>query len=780
MIELENVTKVYVNYNRENRIGLDNVSVKLPDTGLVSFVGRSGNGKSTLLNVIGGLDKIDKGTIKYYNRKTDDLSIKDYDNIRKNFIGFIFQEFHLIRELTIYDNVKISLDLQGDDIDTDKKVNHVLELLEINHLSNSYPNELSGGEKQRVAIARVLVKGCKVILADEPTGNLDDYNAESIYQVLKNLSKNILVILVSHDMESVSKISDRVIKLSKGKVIEDKQINKISTSNSIGQLQLDCKKLNIRESFSLANKITYKKRKRLLFLIIFSIVSLLTFSVGLNFSLLDTDKVAFNTYIDNEVQEVIIDEPRGCNNGLSDGLLDTLIESYPGMTFSNIYKLIATDAFNFFNLLMEPNYNYDNFERFYMTDISYLSIVDSYEGNLLFGSKTLENNEIMITDYQANVLKYYSTIDFKELSELEGYTINMNGHDIVIKSIIDTDYEDYLNYVNDDFSMTNYKDLEYKVNHQFTTIYMNEHTFSLLSIPIDTKGIKINGEDERIISKTFFERNSNIEVIGELPNAGNEIVIPYKYYYESMSEFTEEELATFIGNGIELSLSNEDGDLSLTKMYKIVGIFNSYNESIILSNEEMYNVSRDLGGQNDIESKKLIMAKFSNAEESINFLEFIDNSELVLKSYISDNIMWATNFVNILSRLVLYTSIGLFIFAILLIYYFVSTNIEDNMNVIGVLRSLGGTRKDVFIIYVIKNFVLSFLISIGTIVFLCLANMYLNNYINATLSDINIIYLNPLTVPVVLFMSLLLFIVSSTIPQIKLWRKSLIDIIYGR
>ena len=217
MIEVKNLCKYFKKRNTPVVKALDDVSFKLPNTGFVFVIGKSGSGKTTLLSLIGGLDKITKGDIIVDGKNFNDFSRRDFDNYRNNYTGFIFQDYHLFEDLTIYDNIKMMLDFKKDkDL---SKISKALASVGLAGYESRYPRELSGGEKQRVAIARVIVKDPKVILADEPTGNLDHETTKQILGILKDLSKNKLVLIVSHNEYDAYESADRVINLQFGKVI---------------------------------------------------------------------------------------------------------------------------------------------------------------------------------------------------------------------------------------------------------------------------------------------------------------------------------------------------------------------------------------------------------------------------------------------------------------------------------------------------------------------------------------------------------------------------------
>ena len=222
MIKVENLTKIYSNKKLTVK-ALDDISFTLPNTGMVFILGKSGSGKSTLLNMIGGLDNFTSGEITIDGNSFSKFKMKDYDDYHNEWLGFVFQDFCLIDDLNIYQNIALSLDLQRKTIDDTykKNIENILSMVDLVGMGERKVTELSGGQKQRVAIARALVKKPRIILADEPTGNLDSKTSRHILELLKKLSKDRLVIIVSHNTDDAKTFADRIIELADGKIIRD-------------------------------------------------------------------------------------------------------------------------------------------------------------------------------------------------------------------------------------------------------------------------------------------------------------------------------------------------------------------------------------------------------------------------------------------------------------------------------------------------------------------------------------------------------------------------------
>lgn len=216
MIELKNVNKWY-NKNKQNEIHvIDNISLELPEKGMVAIFGKSGCGKTTLLNAIGGLDKAQSGDIRIFGKSIN----TDTDYLRNRHIGYIFQNYYLSKDKTVYENVADALRLCGmtDEDEIEKRVIAALESVNMKKFVKRTPDALSGGQQQRVAIARAIVKSPSIILADEPTGNIDEKNTIAIMDMLRAISKNSLVLLVTHEAKLVDYYCDKVIELQDGHI----------------------------------------------------------------------------------------------------------------------------------------------------------------------------------------------------------------------------------------------------------------------------------------------------------------------------------------------------------------------------------------------------------------------------------------------------------------------------------------------------------------------------------------------------------------------------------
>ncbi len=223
MIEIKNLTKEYKSSRNQTCTAINNLTLTLPSTGMVFVVGKSGSGKSTLLNMLGTLDNITSGEIIVDGLNLKNCSFSTLEEYRSSYIGFVFQDFLLLDEFTISENIGLALNISG--IEDESLIADALKLVDLEGVEDKYPNELSGGQKQRVAIARALVKNPRMLLCDEPTGNLDYLTSEQILNFLKKQSLEKLVVIVSHNLEDAEKYADRIIELFDGEILSDKTMD---------------------------------------------------------------------------------------------------------------------------------------------------------------------------------------------------------------------------------------------------------------------------------------------------------------------------------------------------------------------------------------------------------------------------------------------------------------------------------------------------------------------------------------------------------------------------
>ncbi len=223
LLSCEKLTKTYKTSN-----ALNDVSMQIYDGELLVIVGTSGSGKSTLINILGGLDKCTSGKVYFKNKNITEYNERKITQYRRKNIGFIYQAFNLINELTVYENILLTSDSKNN-------IDEILKKVGLFEKKNSYPKELSGGEQQRVAIARALSKDCDILFCDEPTGALDTENSKKFLLLLEELARKDkkTIVIVTHKNE-IKKIADRVYTLKNGKIIDE-----VKNKNPLSVKELD-------------------------------------------------------------------------------------------------------------------------------------------------------------------------------------------------------------------------------------------------------------------------------------------------------------------------------------------------------------------------------------------------------------------------------------------------------------------------------------------------------------------------------------------------------------
>lgn len=293
MIIIKNLTKVY--NTGTPTTALSQISFSIKNNGMTFLLGKSGSGKTTLLNILGGLDSATEGEITVNGTKLSKLKGSGLDTYRSNQIGFVFQEYNLLDELTVAENVGLALDLQGDK-DKQGKIRKALEQVDLKGFEKRKIGELSGGQKQRVAIARALIKNPSIILADEPTGALDSENSRQIFDILKTISAEKSVIVVSHDRDSAEKYADRIVELSDGRVISDSAKTEMPNEeeepkNSEKKSHLHCGTV-LKIAFDSAKR----RRIRLSVIILLSLIAFMLLGVSDMITSFNNESALVNTY----------------------------------------------------------------------------------------------------------------------------------------------------------------------------------------------------------------------------------------------------------------------------------------------------------------------------------------------------------------------------------------------------------------------------------------------------------------------------------------------------
>lgn len=337
MIKLKNVSKFY--YSKGViASGFSKVNVEFNIGEFVAITGESGSGKSTLLNVISGLDTYEEGEMYVDGKETSHYMEKDWEDYRRKYIGNIYQNFNLINSYTVYQNIELVLILNGlTKKEARPKVLELIKKVNLEKFTKTKVSKLSGGQKQRVAIARALAKDVPVIIADEPTGNLDKRSAESIIRLLKELSKDKLVIIVTHNYEQISEYATRKITMHDGKILEDKKIKEVkegpSIENNYQNITFFNKiRLGIRNTFNVLPKFIL-----LLIVYLFIVVSLMAEYSSFKKSEYENSKTGYN-YIFQDLSEERIIINKKDKSPFTDEELNKISK------MSNISNIMRNDA----------------------------------------------------------------------------------------------------------------------------------------------------------------------------------------------------------------------------------------------------------------------------------------------------------------------------------------------------------------------------------------------------------------------------------------------------
>lgn len=425
---------------------------------MVFIVGTSGSGKSTLLNMLGGLDAPDSGFIIINGTDISHLKKNEYASYRNTYVGFIFQEFNVLENLTVRENIEISLKLQ-DVQDTNSEVDNILKKLKIDDLKNRRMNELSGGQKQRVAIARALIKKPNIILADEPTGNLDSTNTKQIFDILKEISKDYLVIVVSHDKEAALKYADHTIQLEDGKVVSNdykEEKNKEDKINFINS------KLPNFYKFKLAlNNLKTKPFKLIITIILLSMAfAFMEFTI--NMALFDEKLFLVNTMKDNKNYNYRVYKYEEIGNDGENTVLpfdENDIEKIRKITNKN-----ASLGYYLFDSGERLSFEFEKIEdknAYFSSTLQYINFVELKDDNLIenniIGSIPKNSNDILVHKYFADCMiefgiKLYDNTIYKpsNYSDIisDKKEIKLGSNKVVISGIIDDDNKNYLKYKN--------------------------------------------------------------------------------------------------------------------------------------------------------------------------------------------------------------------------------------------------------------------------------------------------------------------------------------------
>ena len=390
MLQLKDIVKKYNTGGTEIEV-LKKVNISFRESEFVSILGASGSGKTTLLNIIGGLDKYSSGDMLLMGRSTKEFTDRDWDSYRNGSIGFVFQSYNLIGHLSVIENVKLALSISGEsNKENDLKAKKALEDVGLGDHLHKKPNQLSGGQMQRVAIARALVTDPKIILADEPTGALDSKTSVQIMELIKEISKEKLVIMVTHNPELARKYSDRIVSVKDGEIIEDTKPYIEQEGNNGYELKKTAMAFSSAIKSSFKNLLTKKFR---------SLMTIVASSIGI---------ISIGLVL-----------------AISSGM-DKYIQTMQNENLSSMPITISSNQINFG--IGEDNNTSDSSEE----NLVPKSRRDVHKN--LYSEDALGNGETFIKYIQENAKDYYSAIDFAKGYQIKALTKNTKGDIVDVKT----------------------------------------------------------------------------------------------------------------------------------------------------------------------------------------------------------------------------------------------------------------------------------------------------------------------------------------------------------
>lgn len=793
MISLHNINKFY-NSGTQKFHALKDVNIVFPEKGMVFIVGKSGSGKSTLLNVIGGIDSYDSGELIIDGLNTKNFSRNDFNSYRNSYIGFIFQEFNVIKNLTVFENIALSLQLKNESIkDNYDLIMNTIEVVGLKGKEKRKMNQLSGGERQRVAIARALVKNPKVIIADEPTGNLDKNNRDIVMDILKNLSTNHLVLIVTHDKFLSKKYSNYEITLKDGQIIHN-TLENINHSNKEELNKRTNLNLNpIQPSFKTPILLSLKSLKqnliRFIFIIVFFCISLIfaNTTINLYFSNATAQYSRFQTEYNNKY--ITLSRQQTLYN-------QTVKTGFFQIDTINYENLIR--SFNQDNGETESNNNYQY--KIYKTFKNPIAINQNLEGNLDFiHSESIDNIIVIedltefekdytiipvyntlpnsqmpircyITDYVAESLianNYFNdTVDENWSNYFADKTIqseNLNNK-IYIEGIIETNFNDFIDAdLDDPNTFASFTDNKAFYNSLFfnSSIYVSAENANQF---VSTNNIQYTYDD---FIYSALNQNGIFNNI-KLTSYGNTLSIikgkkPEKKtsdddfeqiaistgLLEKVFHYTADEIQFDEDGSMDYALLNPETNTAATFTFygyrrvmanfscQVVGIIENEDPVIYFCNPNetnmYYNYLKTSFSDYDNSSKNFggsLTVLISDSEESnISLYQALRENNITIDNLSYIKLQVVNQFIN--ENLILF--LGLFfalcVFSILMIFNFVVITIKNSTKDIGIYMSLGMNGFKISFIYLFQIIIVS---TISFILSLIGAIIFLN------LLDINL------------------------------------------
>ena len=728
---------------------LSNISLSFDNKGLVFIVGKSGAGKSSLLNIIGQLDKEYDGEVILDNQVCK-KNENTFCELRRNKIGYVFQEFNLLGELTVSDNMSLANKLSNDN---NISVNKLLKLFCVEECANKKCKVLSGGERQRVAIARIVYKGSDVILADEPTGNLDGVNTQQVFDVLKSISKDRLVIVVSHDLDAAKKYADRIITISDGRIVSDEENIATASTVLIDDINITTKEKTSKSNpFSRIIKENLKNgiRRNVMIVAMCMMMLLLTTVVTSMINAMNNVNNSINVILENDILKVYnpSDDNELKNKEISAEFIDDIsaigcesVVGYHNMSIgiykdndyiSVDYKVYKDDEY--FSKRMEYN-GLSIPEK--ETDI----IINEVLAKHLFGTKDCIGNSFNLTGFNYDVqCTVYAVTNVLNVREPEIYITN-GLLDVLFATIKDSDSALHI------WSPS-------KMNSCFLNVQLFENEQQILY------GRKPNSRNEIVINAGGFN-----EILS---------VLELKYSNVSIEDFingkiSDEMLYDVLNSKITI---NVKGDDTMYEDLSIVGINTNVDDYLIVymesSEYEEFQTS----------SIDMIDIYLANREENLEKVnQIVDKYGYELEDNGGVKAMIIASRLSLPVMLISALAMLVFIIVFMFIRFATKINIMNQTKEIGILKALGASNTQVKNIYIKENIVL-FLLSMVSASFVIIALQVLSAKGMLTYKSIKVFDVNVGYYFFVCLFGVLTAYIASVLEVRKIAKMNLIDILH--
>lgn len=762
MLKIKNLSKIY-NTDNNQTIALDNVSFTLPKSGMVFVVGKSGCGKTTLLNIIGGLDNLTNGDVFINDKGISKFSEKELDNYRNSTIGFIFQDFCLIDGLNVKQNIQLSLNFKNEKQKID--IDSVLDKVGLKGLSKRYPKQLSAGQKQRVSIARAIIKSPEIILADEPTGNVDDKTSKQILDLLKEISKTTLVMIISHNQEEAYQYADRIIEMHDGKIISDKILNNdasdtfyidntkaiIPGNGFINEQQLEELNSNIKNSkgnfcvfqheekfiakdnfenkeykiktedvkMNTLSKVKYSSfffKKNFvfnLFIILLIVFVTSVFSVTQNIAFVDNNDEFLRISNECKVSDISFNEYFGesCKpisdiNSLNEKAKNYNIEVDP---IYNISMNFSSSA-NIYNLY-HPLPTYKTYNDIYVNGSNGICITtrkkleQRYNNlNVLAGSINEKGLGVIITDYLADSI--INNSNYNSYSEI----VNTNTlfNDIYVDAIIETNYEKtFENEIENVDGRLNKNDgsIYYNLSDSYSNLYSLNPNF--IDEYIDFNQSNPNYKC-KIYHASFNGIDGDISMnyldgrFNTILNKG-EIKLSFTKYnslFSTKYNNNNYDDSTFVPTDITFKIRNGYASSDKQLSMKVVGLYDPINTYDSIVFSSL-DYYEIVSNQLCITTGNIIINNCNDEARIFDFL--IDNN--LSSTYVNKNnhlIISTLNLYETFKNVFKYISYLLFLSIFFIIILNANIIIKQNVYEIGLMRALGAKTKEIVLIFAMQ------------------------------------------------------------------------------